>query len=489
MKRTLILIALVVLSSSLLFAGETYESLYKSMLRSNPALLKAHEETRKAELDVKDARGSKGPTIEMTAAATHIVNNPLEKVYLSDINEGASDTLSQILTNYPTLATNYYRSNPTAPVTTFDQIMQAYGGNIDSDPLLFEMDSNLFMMQLNITQPLFTWGKLSNAEKIYKDVRTVRQLQEGDAENKAVVELKTRLASIYYLSRLIDTLDEEDEIAAKLVNLSDQAYRNGMMVELDVKSARIDALEVRVGKSQAQAQLDNVLEGLRTMTGMPDLKVEDIDFTPDEAEYRQIAEADREALLAEALSPSRTPLRMLSLMENVAQKKEEIAEGSQYWKPDFALTASVNYGGQGLPVIDSDFFDSTHLFGTFSLGMKTTLWDGGKKLHDVARSKSDVALAQLERTDAENTIRTTFSSAFSAIDTALSQIDYLELKKEVDGNKAEQKEIMLKHGSGSETDVLKAQLEVKKHDVEKYQQYITLCQAVYTIEYLSDIQL
>lgn len=482
MKRTLILIALVLLSSSLLFAGETYESLYKSMLHSNPALLKAHEETRKAELDVKDARGSRGPTIEMTAAATHIINNPLEKIHLSDVSSKASDSLSELLDGYDNYvgATNDH-------IGYLDYLKSQ--NMLSTDPLLYEMDSNLFMMQLNITQPLFTWGKLSNAEKIYKDVRTVRQLQEGDAENKAVVELKTRLASIYYLSRLIDTLDEEDEIAAKLVNLSDQAYRNGMMVELDVKSARIDALEVRVGKSQAQAQLDNVLEGLRTMTGMPDLKVEDIDFTPDEAEYRQIAEADREALLAEALSPSRTPLRMLSLMENVAQKKEEIAEGGQYWKPDFALTASVNYGGQGLPVIDSDFFDSTHLFGTFSLGMKTTLWDGGKKLHDVARSKSDVALAQLERTDAENTIRTTFSSAFSAIDTALSQIDYLELKKEVDGNKAEQKEIMLKHGSGSETDVLKAQLEVKKHDVEKYQQYITLCQAVYTIEYLSDIQL
>lgn len=482
MKKRLLVIAIVLLSATMLFAAETYDTLYKSMLRSNPALLKAHQETRKAEMDVKDARGSKGPTIEMTAAATQIVNNPLEKVYLSDVSDDAYTMLTSLQSQYQ--LTPYSQA---APTSFSDYLISE--GVFNSDPLLFEMDSNLFMMQLNITQPLFTWGKLSNAEKIYKDVRTVRQLQEGDAENKAVVELKTRLASIYYLSRLIDTLDEEDEIAAKLVNLSDQAYRNGMMVELDVKSARIDALEVRVGKSQAQAQLDNVLEGLRTMTGMPDLKVEDIDFTPDEAEYRQIAEADREALLAEALSPSRTPLRMLSLMENVAQKKEEIAEGGQYWKPDFALTASVNYGGQGLPVIDSDFFDSTHLFGTFSLGMKTTLWDGGKKLHDVARSKSDVALAQLERTDAENTIRTTFSSAFSAIDTALSQIDYLELKKEVDGNKAEQKEIMLKHGSGSETDVLKAQLEVKKHDVEKYQQYITLCQAVYTIEYLSDIQL
>ena len=72
MKRTLILIALVLLSSSLLFAGETFESLYKSMLHSNPALLKAHEETRKAELDVKDARGSRGPAIEMTAAGLEI---------------------------------------------------------------------------------------------------------------------------------------------------------------------------------------------------------------------------------------------------------------------------------------------------------------------------------------------------------------------------------------------------------------------------------
>ncbi|MBR1919272.1 MAG: TolC family protein [Spirochaetales bacterium] len=482
MKRTLILIALVLLSSSLLFAGETYESLYKSMLHSNPALLKAHEETRKAELDVKDARGSRGPTIEMTAAATHIINNPLEKVHLSDVSSKASDSLSELLDGY-------------------DNYVGATGDNIgyldylksqnmlSTDPLLYEMDSNLFMMQLNITQPLFTWGKLSNAEKIYKDVRTVRQLEESDAESKAVVELKTRLAAIYYLSRLIETLEREDEIASKLVDLSDQAFRNGMMIELDVKSARIDALEVRVGMSQAKAQLDDVLEGLRTMTGKPELSIEDIDFTPDESEYRRIAEADREALLESALSPSRTPLRMLSLLESVAQKKERIAEDGQYWKPDFALTASVNYGGQGLPVIDGDFFDSTHLFGTFSLGMKTTLWDGGKKLNEVARSKSDVALARLERSNAENTIRTALSSAFSTLDTALSQIDYLELKKEVDQSREKQKEMMLKHGSTSESELLKAQLEVNKHDVEKYKQYILLSQAVYTIEYLSDIQL
>ncbi len=488
MKKTLLLITIVLLSASMLFASETYETLLKSMLRYNPTLLKAQEETRQANLDVKDAKGSRGPKVEFTAAATHIVNNPLEKVYLSDVSEDASNYIASLQSGYQQASTLYSATHSgNAPDSTFDTMMNHM--SINSDPVLFEMDNNLFMMKLDITQPLFTWGKLANAEKIYKDVRTVRQLQESDAESKAIVELKTRLAAIYYLKMLISTLDEEDVIAAKLVDLSDQAYRNGMMVELDVKSARVDALEVRVGKNQAQAQMDSVLEGLRTMTGKPELQIEDIDFTPDEAEYRMIAEADRAAMLEEALSPSRDTMRMLSLMEAVAQKKEDVAKDSEYWKPDFALTASVNYGGQGLPIKDSDFFENTKLFGTFSLGMKTTLWDGGKKLRDVARAKSDVTLSQLERTDAENTIRTTLTSMFSTVDTCLSQIDYLELKKEVDQNKLEQKQILQKHGSGSETEILKAELEVKKHDVEKAQQYIALSQAVYTIEYLTGTQI
>lgn len=486
MKKTAFIILSLLVSMNLLFAKENYDSLLSSMLNNNPSLLKAQEETRKADLDVKDARANRGPQIDLTAGVVHLVKNPLEKVYLSDISEDAANTYSGVLQTYTNAVTEYYQTYGTLPSSTFDKVMQSLGSS-SSDPLLYEMDPNILMTQISVTQPLFTWGKLSTAEKIYKDVRQVRQMQESDVTSKAIAELKSRLAAIYYLENLIKTLEEEDEIAARLVVLSEEAYKNGMMVALDVKAARIDALEVKVGINQAKAQRDSILEGLRTMTGKIDLQAEDIDFEPDEEEFRRIATSDRKVLVENALSPSRSTFRMLSLMESVAEKKNSIAKDSLYWKPDFALTASVNYGGLGLPVVNSDFFDHTKFYGSISLGMKTTLWDGGKKLNEVARSRSDMALAELDRSDAENTIRTTLSSMFSTVDTALSQIDYLSLKKEVDSDKLEQKKTLFKLGSGSETEILKSELEVKKHDIDIAKEYISLSQAVYTIEYLTTL--
>ncbi|MCR5731420.1 MAG: TolC family protein [Sphaerochaetaceae bacterium] len=484
MKKVVLIISTLLLSMGLLFAGETYETLLDSMLRSNPTLLKAQQETRKADLDVKDARANRGPQINFAAGVSHSVYNPYEKIYLKDVSENAVNVLGDVL--------NYYKNTIVPSLTSyssFDQLMNyintKYGTT--SNPLLKEVKPNFVMAQVSLTQPLFTWGKLATAEKIYKDVRLVRQLQETDAQSKAVVELKTRLDSIYYLQNLIKTLEEEDKVAARLVELSEEAYKNGMMVELDVKSARIDALEVKVGINQAQAQLDSVLEGLRTITGKIDLEAEDIEYTPNEEEYRTIASADREALIAEALSPSRSTLRMLSIMSDVAEKKNSVAKNGLYWKPDFALSASVTYAGPGLPGVNSNFFEKAKFYGSFSIGMKTTIFDGGKKINEVARSKSDMALAELERSDAENMIRTTLSSMFSTVDTALSQIDYLGLKKEVDSDKLEQKKILFKHGSGSETDILKAELKVKKHDIDIAKEYINLCQAIYTIEYLTTI--
>ena len=84
-----------------------------------------------------------------------------------------------------------------------------------------------------------------------------------------------------------------------------------------------------------------------------------------------------------------------------------------------------------------------------------------------------------------NTIITTLTEQFSAMDMAISKIAYLDLKEETLISKVSQKETLQQYGSASESDVLQAKIELNTCRLERIQEKMKLSQAAYLIEYLS----
>ncbi|MBR5668632.1 MAG: TolC family protein, partial [Spirochaetales bacterium] len=202
MKKLLI----ALFSIFLLYPAFSYTAgeLQRSMLANNPDIRKAREAVTQAALDVKDAKAGYTPTIDLTVTGSYIAN-PIDPIR---VNLG-----------------DYVNTS-------------AYGIPNDYITVYEGQESMYYQFSLSLTQPIFTWGKINNAVKLYEKVYDARVLQLEDAIEKAQTELWTRIAALDYLLGIRNLLDSQKEISLRLVQMADDARTNGMMLETEALSVK-----------------------------------------------------------------------------------------------------------------------------------------------------------------------------------------------------------------------------------------------------------
>lgn len=448
MIKKLIPFIVVLLIASSIYADVLYDydALTSSLKANNTKLQASYEELKKAKLDTKDAKANYHPNIDLTVSGSYIIN-PIGPITINASELGLP----------------------------YNQYITLYKG----------MEDTLYQTQLSVQMPIFTWGKIKNGVNALTEVESVRSLQITDTENQLTAELKTRLAANYYMDEIITLLNEQKSYADRLVQIAYAANEQGIMLLQEVKENEIEALQVEVTLSEINAQYSSNLTALRTMTGILDLKREDISFIPDEEMFYNLANEDRNELIKVATSQNQPTLQMLSHMQKAMEYSEEVSKGSVYWKPDFALQITASYGGSRLPLVETDWYRQNDYNGMITVAFKTTLWDGGKALNDIKRSESNTQSAIISRDEAVNTIITTLTEQFSTQDMAIAKIKYLDLKEETLINKVEQKAILQSYGNASEQDLLQAKIELTTCRLERLQEKLKLSSASYLIEYLT----
>ena len=231
---------------------------------------------------------------------------------------------------------------------------------------------------------------------------------------------------------------------------------------------------------------DQILE-LNRITGIQALTLQDInyDFVPDlVSSFDSLMQTDPAELEAEVLSGNQSSIKMLTQLENVSKTAEKISRGYENWKPDIALQMSGGYSGSRFPLFEPNWRRKDDYSVNLSIGIKATIWDGGKKVRDVSRKVSEAETAQINKLDARSTISKTFNSQWNAAQVCKMKIEYQELKIESTTAKINQKQQMYESGYGSETDVLSAKIERCNAEIEKEKQALSRAAACLTIEYL-----
>ena len=147
-----------------LAATYTLDSLLTATTQNHPELLKLEEEYRRSILDVKDAWGSLGPTVDLQASGTYMVKPPLGAIYIN-----SDDIINAIQWNG-------------ARPRNSGQRIKIYDG----------MESTLYNFQLDVTQPIFTWGKITNAIKLYSQVSKIKLTQITQQKAQLVFDVAYR---------------------------------------------------------------------------------------------------------------------------------------------------------------------------------------------------------------------------------------------------------------------------------------------------------
>lgn len=450
MKRLLIALLLSVLLLPL-FAF-TASELQSSMLANNPEIRKAREAVSQASLDVKDAKAGYTPTIDLTVTGSYIAN-PIDPIR---INLG-----------------DYINTS-------------AYGLNNDYITVYEGQENMYYQFSLSLTQPIFTWGKINNAVRLYQKVYDARILQLEDAIEKAQTELWTRTAALDYLLRIQSLLDSQKELSLRLVKMAEDAKDNGIMLETEALSVRVQARQIDVAKAQVDQQIALMITELENLTGITGLQAIDLQFDESslDAVVDSLCETEYSVLLAKCLSGSRTTFQLLSRLSDIASLTHDIAGASVNWKPDFALVVNADYSGSRLPLAEKDWYGKDDWSATITIALKTTLYDGGKAVRNVKRTESAMEDASIDLDDAKAKIRGAVDENWTGLFVDLAKIDYQKAlcdQKDAENQVAKN---LLDTGYGSETDYLQGQLERNNCEIEMLKDRIELATSAYTLLYL-----
>jgi outer membrane protein TolC len=424
-KKIVAFCSILILSASVAFAY-TNAQLQDMMELNNVSLNKARNISDLARLDSKDARASFQPTVDFLATGTYMVNPPEGQIIL--------DTL--------------------------------YNFNV------------------KITQSIFTWGKLTDSVEIYDNVELVRNLQRQLLKKQLASELKARESGIYYIKKMMVNLGKQKIVTSRFVVISEDSFKNGILTKQQVLEAQVKAKGVVVGLKQLNMELNNQLTAIRTLVGNTALKVDDIEFIPDEVAMKAIVAGDWNDLLARAVSPTRETFGILSLLENVSTKTRHVAQNSLYWKPDVALQVELAYQGACKSLFQDDFYNNDNCLLNVTLVVTDTIWDGGKALNDVERKIIKEKDAYLDTKDTRNQIMQRLNEALVQMDYGTSNIEFKELSQSMLDEKIKQNQSMMDEGYGDESDVLLAKLEKYDLELEALQEKITRASNYYTVEYL-----
>ena len=416
----------------------TYDDLKDSLTLNNPDILQAIEDHRTASLDVKDAKANYHPQISYTLAGSYVYDHQVMPMPIKDMASGMVGDFGDfgIMVSVPGLP------NPISlPISSLvDMMPENYDFAIDTNAPYF----NTTEMQLD-------------------------------------VQLKAYLASLYYLEQIDGILAEMESDADELVSLAEGSSETGIMLATDAAEARLTARQLELSRTQIQNQISTILVSLENMTGIEDITLESIDFTPDEAFFMEIANADRNLLEVQATSNSSLNMQMLNHMLSATESAKSAADRSMYWFPDIALSVSANYTAP----MNSNWVSQSGWGVTVAVGIQGSIWDGGKKLNDQDRAESAVASAQIARTEAVNTIKSTLNDNFTSIDLALANISYQDANIALLEEELANEELKLELGAGSTSDVLQKRIELGQARIERLTNYITLAASAYTVEYMT----
>lgn len=465
--KKLFCILILINFSIILFSQETVNSYtideLSNQLKINNSELKIlNQEYQQSLIDVKNAKAGLGPTIDLTVSGTYFLNPPIDSIVLN-----VDDILNSI--TWP----------DSMDIKPSGQYLTLYDG----------MENTFYSFQLDVTQPIYTWGKLKNAIKLYEKVSEIKQLQILSKEKQLQTELNTRIVSLFYLSQIETLLNTQDEYANRLVKISEDAQKNGILLKQDVLEAKISAQQINITQQEIKEQFFNLLLSIQKMTGNQNLELANINFTPNENIFYEFANRNRDELFSKALNTTQDTFLILENLEQISQYTTKIAQASVYWKPDFALKLSLGYGGSRFPFLEKDWFRQNDYTTNFTLALKTTVWDGGKKINEIKKSKSKEEIAGVNYDDTVLSIKQKLQEQFNVIDLALSKIEYQKLKLQTLDSKIKQQEQLFNSGYGSEQELLQAKIERNTAQIELEQNKLTLAGACSTAAFLCNEKL
>ncbi|MCC7123328.1 MAG: efflux RND transporter permease subunit [Acidobacteria bacterium] len=191
------------------------------------------------------------------------------------------------------------------------------------------------ILGLDISQPLYTGGRLQNAHAIQESALDASRLDLDRSRQ----DLQYRVVEVFYNALLrqqgVGVADEQIRLAETQLNLAKVRYDAGTVARLDVLQAEVQLANAKARRIQAQAEVDAAVQAVRTVLSLPQRQVLNLVGTLDEGREIPSLEALELAL------PRRPDLQAFNARREQAEFSSRLAGGE--WKPSLAFRGNIQY--------------------------------------------------------------------------------------------------------------------------------------------------
>jgi HAE1 family hydrophobic/amphiphilic exporter-1 len=190
-------------------------------------------------------------------------------------------------------------------------------------------------LQLFVTQPIYTGGRLNNAYGI-----TTASLDASKLElDRTRQEIEYRVVETFYAAlmnqRGVAVAEEQIRISEKQLELAKVRFESGTVARLDVLQAEVELANAKARRIQAKAQVDIAMQALRGVLSLPQSQPLELAGSLDEP----VIGHAREEL--DTRLPQRPDLLAFTARRDMAEYASNLAQSE--WKPNLSFTGNMQY--------------------------------------------------------------------------------------------------------------------------------------------------
>src|SRR5687767_1888767 len=190
-------------------------------------------------------------------------------------------------------------------------------------------------LQLFVSQPIYTGGRLNNAYGI-----TTASLDASKLElDRTRQEIEYRVVETFYAAlmneRGVAVADEQIRISEKQLELARVRFESGTVARLDVLQAEVELANAKARRIQARAQVETAMQALRGVLSLPQSQPLTLQGSLDEP---VVGHARNEL---DQLLPKRPDLLAFTARREMAEYASHLAQSE--WKPSLSFTGNMQY--------------------------------------------------------------------------------------------------------------------------------------------------
>jgi len=444
-KLLTVLLAVTVLTgvySSL--SAYTSEELALRMLDTNHELRQNEHAVIRSTLEIDRARARRHPQITGSVSAAAIAN-PMEAVIFDpSVLLGSGEPIELV----PPQAHSYYQ------------------------------------LQVSLTQPLYTWGRITGAIALQELMRSVSSSEVDRTIEQLHSRLLIVLDTLAGLEKIEQLLLQQQLLVRRLLEITEQNYESGFVLKDEVLKVGIRVSELELAVQQIASRQQLLLYDLQQLTGVRDLKRSDIVHELDLQQIRQLDIPSLKEQEYRAAASDRPLFTMLDTVIAVRRTAVEIADDSIYWKPDIALSVDFSYGGSHLPILESGWYEANDYALNAALALQFTFWDGGSKLID--REAAELALEEAgdERRQAVEQVLHTYRTTIARLELEACRAAYYEQKMASDQETILFREQQYAEGLGEQSDLITARIALLADQISYHETLLQMAGEYRTLQSL-----